>query len=114
LKKTGVLIRIHVDDRLLHDVIEYSKTLSEGDYLFYSRENQKDRPVTRQHVARVLRAVGASVGLDHISTHSMRRTYAVGLYRACNDLLTVQRALGHKYLSSTLCYMLDADRRLVL
>ena len=114
--KTKTEITIQLSPELLADIMAYIKAfkLRDNDALFWSRPRDRRRPLTRQHVHRVMRAAGVATGLDRIGTHSMRRTFALQLYRQCGDMLEVQKAMGHKYISSTMCYMLDADRRLLL
>jgi len=115
MKKTKEKLTIKPSDELLSDIVAYieSQKLRDDEALFWSRERDRKRPLTRQQVYRVLKAAGDAAGLKRIGSHTMRRTYALGLYRASNDMLSVQEAMGHKYISSTLCYMLDADRRLI-
>ena len=38
------------------------------------------------------------------SAHSLRHTFALGLYERTGDVLVVQAALGHRAISSTLTY----------
>lgn len=44
-------------------------------------------------------------GFDHITLHSLRHSFAIRLIEATNDVFKVQRALGHKSLTSTQSYM---------
>ena len=53
--------------------------------------------------ARVRRKVGP---------HGLRHSFALGLYARTGDVLLVQRALGHRSLSSTLIYARASDERL--
>ena len=46
------------------------------------------------------------------SVHSTRHTFATRLYRHTKDLRLVQRALGHRYLSTTQVYLHVADSEL--
>jgi len=116
MKKTKTEITIKISPELLTEIMSYIKShkLRSEDALFWSRERNRRRPLSRQHVHRVLKAAGIAVDLERIGTHSMRRTFALHLYRQCGDMREVQKAMGHKYISSTVCYMLDADRRLLV
>jgi len=87
--------------------------LDNKDCLFYSTETNRDTALSRQHVWRVFRAVAASEGLPGIGTHTMRRTFAVRHYRAYKNLLQLQERLGHKYISSTLNYLMQADGTII-
>ena len=53
--------------------------------------------------ARVRRKVGP---------HGLRHSFALSLYARTGDVLLVQRALGHRSLSSTLIYARASDERL--
>jgi len=46
------------------------------------------------------------------STHSLRHSFAMGLYQRTGDLGIVQRALGHRSIASTLVYAQADDERL--
>lgn len=44
-------------------------------------------------------------GYDHITLHSLRHTFAIRLIEETKDVFKVQKALGHKSLTSTQVYM---------
>lgn len=56
------------------------------------------------------RARKAGIQKD-VHPHTLRHTYATELYRQCRNLLTVQKALGHSHMNSTLIYthLVDED-----
>jgi len=85
------------------------KGLKRNEYIFYSRETDRTKPVTRQQCHRVFKTIGGRLDIDSLGTHSMRKTYALNDFRRCRDILDLQKRLGHKYLSSTLAYILDVD-----
>lgn len=78
-----------------------------SDYVFYSHESKKGKPVTRQWVNMQIGRVAKIRGLESIGTHSMRKIYACKLFGATRCLKSVQRAMGHKYASTTLAYLQD-------
>jgi site-specific recombinase XerD len=78
--------------------------------LFPGRER---RPMSRRHAARRLgiwmQRAGCGGG---IHPHVLRHDFALRIYRRTGDLLLVQRALGHRALTSTLTYARTDDSRL--
>ena len=70
-------------------------------------------PYSRQLVHRWMRRAGVAVGLGGIGCHSMRKTYAWNVLRASGCIYTVQAALNHKYVSTTVLYLVDGVRWLM-
>ncbi len=74
-------------------------TLSPSDPLFVSIRNER---LTTNGVWRfVKKYTDISFPGRKISPHKLRSSYAMELYRADNDILLVQRALGHKEIATT-------------
>jgi len=73
--------------------------------LFKSRKG--NRSITRVQAFRVLKEVYESNGMiGKLGTHSLRKTFANRIYeRLDRDLIKVQRALGHKAITSTVSYL---------
>jgi integrase/recombinase XerD len=70
-------------------------------------------PMSRQAADKALRAASAALGLEGVSTHSFRRSFATGALRRGIDLPTIQKATGHKNLGS-LGHYLEVDAADVL
>jgi integrase/recombinase XerC len=78
--------------------------------LFPGREG---RPMSRRHAARRLGIWMQRSGCrGGIHPHVLRHDFALRIYRRTGDLLLVQRALGHRALTSTLAYARTDDSRL--
>ena len=74
---------------------------------------QGRRPVTARHVARRLRQWLGRAGVERpASPHSLRHSFAMGLYARTGDVLLVRAALGHRSLTSTLVYAQADEGRL--
>ncbi len=79
-------------------------------YLFFTHRGI-NKPLTTRHAWRVLNAAFKAAGITgNTGTHSMRKTFAMHVYNALDkNLLATQRALGHKSLLSTACYLSFED-----
>jgi site-specific recombinase XerD len=63
------------------------------------------RPLTRAAVKQALDPVVQAAAIDrHVTTHTLRHSYATHMLDAGADLRTVQVLLGHAYVSSTTHY----------
>ena len=75
---------------------------SEGRALFLSN---RDTRLSERQVARRLDHWLRAAGIDKkLSPHGLRHTFATHLYSRTGDILVVQRALGHRDLSTTQVY----------
>lgn len=79
--------------------------LKPNDYLIFSRECVRSRPLSRQQAHSVLRRVALQNGLCDVSPHSMRKTYAANYFASTGDVEGLQRDLNHKYIATTLLYL---------
>lgn len=67
----------------------------------------KGRPMHSSALRMMVKRRGARAGLGYkdIHPHTLRHTFATELYRQCGNLITVQKALGHSNLSTTMIYL---------
>jgi integrase len=84
--------------------------LKASDFLIFRRPYQKDKPLSRVQAYRVLSSVAKELGADAIGPHSMRKQYAKNVYQATGSLYEVQKAMGHKYLDTTIRYFLTPEQ----
>jgi len=76
------------------------------------------RPLSIGQAWRILKAAFRRCGVyGATGTHSMRKTFASRVYGRSRDLVTTQRALGHRNIASTMAYLSaaqdDVDRAIL-
>jgi integrase len=81
--------------------------LQDDEYLFFSSQSSRKKPMTRQWAHRIIARSASRMGLNLIGAHSMRKIYACNLYASTGSLNAVRRELGHKSLSTTMIYLQD-------
>ena len=82
--------------------------------LFCSRVRGKDgtrRSISREQAWRILKSIYRECEMSvPLATHTLRKTFALKMWLALDrDILRVQRALGHRNLNSTICYLSFKD-----
>lgn len=94
------------------DVIltQYIKNRKDYEYIFRSRKG-KNKHISVSHVSRILKQAGQEFGLQNISAHSMRKTFAYQIYvESGYNISLVQEMLGHRSENETKLYIgLDRD-----
>ena len=89
---------------LLRTYLIKHRRLGDGGCRALFISNRGERLCERQ-VARRVTYWLAAAGIDKkLSPHALRHTFATHLYSRTGDILVVQRALGHRDLSTTLVY----------
>jgi site-specific recombinase XerD len=75
--------------------------------LFQGKKSGLLKPISRIHAWRLLTALFARADVSgNVATHSLRKTFAAECYRLLGGALEkVQIALGHKSITSTVCYL---------
>lgn len=61
---------------------------------------------TRQAVYKDIRRAGKALRVEHLGTHTMRKSFAVCRYRACGDMRKVKALLNHSNEAVTMLYAL--------
>ena len=74
-------------------------------YLFPAHHNGQGGHLSRQAADTVLRDACEMAGLDGVSTHSFRRSFATNLHKQGYSLAKIARLLGHSSASMTARYV---------
>ncbi|MCX5799770.1 MAG: tyrosine-type recombinase/integrase [Candidatus Eisenbacteria bacterium] len=101
---------VFLNARLCKLLARYIKAVSatDGTPLFRSRNGGKLGP--RQVQLRLKHWLGFAGITKPLSVHSLRRTFAARLYSKTGDLHLVQRALGHRHITTTEIYVMVEDK----
>jgi site-specific recombinase XerD len=77
------------------------------DMPLFPSQKAPSEPISRQQVWDILQDAYEANGLTgQLGTHAMRKSFAGRMYKLLNhDLLSTQKALGHKSLASTVSYL---------
>ena len=107
-QKTGKAKRIYINKRLRAVIDEYcAHHTNPGDNklpVIYQARHPR-RSVSRVYAYRVLRAAGAEFGLEHIGTHTLRKTFGYHYYKRTNDIALLMELFNHSAPGITLRYI---------
>lgn len=100
-KKTGKKKTFQLSDSVYQMLEDYARGC---DYwLFPSRKG--DAPITTVQAWRIIKAAGNKCGLEHIGTHSMRKTFGYHAYRNGVSLAYLMQAFNHSSEAITMRYI---------
>jgi integrase/recombinase XerC len=111
-EKGGVERSVYLTSKLRRTLKSYiaERDLVPDDPLFPSRAGG---PLGRRQVQLRFHHWLDKAGITrHLTVHSTRHTFAMGLYRQSGDLRLVQTALGHRHISTTEIYARVEDKAL--
>ena len=105
--KTKKVKNVKLHKVLRKTIKEYvkDKKLKNNHALIPSNEREKCKPISRVQVHNIFRRTGLKMGLELISTHSMRKTYAEKIYAETGQISAVKKALNHEREKTTLRYL---------
>lgn len=101
-KKTGKTKSFQLSDCVYQQLVEYIKDL-DSEWLFPSRKG--NRPITTVQAWRIINEASVKAGLEHIGTHSMRKTFGYHLFKKGVPLELIQKALNHSSQAITMLYI---------
>lgn len=101
--KTKKLKTLH-----LHAPISWAGDKS---WLFPSPRAGTDKPLSRSGVERIYKRAAAAAGIKGtVNAHTARKIYAQDIYQRSRSLAATQRALQHRYASTTLLYLYGSPK----
>lgn len=103
-KKTGKFRQVRMPKELKREIRNYIQGKDDEEYLFQSRKGV-NRPITSKRAYDILREVADDFELDHIGTHTLRKTYGYQHYRKFKNIATLMTALNHSAPEETLIYI---------
>jgi integrase len=78
-----------------------------GQWWLFPSPKDDTWPVSRQAAYKAFRKAAKAVGLSMVAPHSMRKSYAIRLYREGMKPKEIQKHMQHDKLETTLLYLLD-------
>ena len=85
---------------------QYLKGKKRSEFAFPSKKGNGNEALTQKSYSDKLKEVGNAIGLEHITGHSPRKTYATKIYTETKgNLEAVRIALGHKSIEETKRYL---------
>lgn len=85
---------------------KYTTGKKRADFAFPSRKGGGNEAISQKSFSDILKKAGNAIGLEHITGHSPRKTYATKIYTETGgNLEAVRIALGHKSIEETKRYL---------
>lgn len=103
-KKTGKEKIFPVNAELARTLETYCREKKPWEYLVPST-HRTAAPISREYAYRVIREAGKTFGLDHLGTHTLRKTFGYHFYTQTKDIVLLMRILNHNDQSKTLRYI---------
>lgn len=103
-QKTGKEKIFPVNAELEKVLSDYCKDKKAWEYLIPST-HKAAAPVSREYAYRVIREAGRKFGLEHLGTHTLRKTFGYHFYMQTKDIVLLMRILNHNDQSKTLRYI---------
>lgn len=95
-----------MDDVTKKYLLEYKLSLGyESEYVFAVKYRGEIKCRTTDSVWRKLKALADRAGVDGVSPHTFRHTFATVLYKRGLDVRMIQKLLGHSNINTTMIYI---------
>lgn len=105
-QKTKKVKTFPINRELVRVLDEYCAGRNAGEFLVPSDERwPRAKPVSRRRAYQVLRQAGEECGVEHLGTHSMRKTFGYHFYTQTGDIVLLMKILNHCNQAITLRYI---------
>ncbi|CAD2079692.1 tyrosine-type recombinase/integrase [Phocicoccus pinnipedialis] len=98
-RKLNTLPLFHIQK----EIDAYIALFEDDEYLFKSKRS--NRPIQRVQAYRILNRAADAIGLKHIGTHSLRKTFGYHYYQRTQDISLLMELFNHSSQSVTLRYI---------
>lgn len=110
--KNGYARYADLSEKNINQLRKYYKKYWEKNFGKYQKEKfifctyRKDIPITSKSVRKELKSAGEKAGIKKdLTPHSLRHSIAVHMLESGVDLISIQRFLGHRSITSTCIYL---------
>lgn len=106
-KKTGKIKRFPINSALKRVLDEYCEDRKLGEYLVPAKDKKPMmKPASRTSAYYALHKAAEQVGLEHIGTHTMRKTFGYWMYQQTDkNVAMLMKIFNHSDPSITLVYI---------
>lgn len=103
-KKTGKEVAVAFNDELFFALERYCKDRNDEEALIPHRSN-KYKPIGRVWAYKVLKSTAEKFGIEHVGTHTLRKTCGYHFYNQTKDIATLMVWFNHDNEADTLRYI---------
>ncbi|MGD8753263.1 MAG: tyrosine-type recombinase/integrase, partial [Anaerolineales bacterium] len=101
--------QIPISSRTSQSLWKYLATRKDDDMGGHLFITSTGRGLDSGQLIRILRRIGARAGVDHVTTHRFRHTFAINFLRNGGDVYSLQMLLGHTSLEMVRRYLAIAQ-----
>lgn len=94
---------IEINPELRKAYNEYCVGMDEEEYLF--RKEKINKPISRTMAWKIMKDIGDRFGIEHLGTHTLRKTFGFHYYKKTGDIATLMQMYNHSKESITLKYI---------
>lgn len=107
--KTGKMRSFPINEELKKILDDYTQDMKVWEFLIPST-HRKAAPISRIYAYKMLREAGNAFGVEHIGSHSLRKTFGYHMFKKTNNIALIMRIFNHSDQSITMRYIgIDQD-----